>query len=582
MAELGKTAWVPMAALLAAVVTLWPALPAPRYVDDFYLHARVAGTFAPPTTFGAYEFFASREQVRAQIESGMLPWWTDPELGIRFFRPLTSATHALDVRMLGADPVLARAHSLLWLAALLAAGWLLLRRWLAPKAAALASFVYAIGNHHALPAAWLAARHALVSGAFGLMAIYAWLRWREDGRRRYAWVWLGATLLALSGGEVGLGVLAICAAHSALARPERSLRERVVDASPALALGLVFLAGYAALGFGARGSAGYIHPVTAPIEFVSVAAGRWLAMIAQLCLGIPAEFYIAEVARPLLWVLGLLGMLALLLAWRGIGGAELRTRPAWLLVGALLALLPAGSAIPGGRALVLSALALSAIVAALIVRAFTLVRSRSRPNASALIAIAAIAFGQLVISPFGRVMLANGVRYGSEQERQIAAQWGAPCTPSQWRVMLAAPDFAAGAYTPLQLAIERGEPLERFRLVSMAPIDVVVARRGERRLSVQAAAGSAFFQSQWEQLHGSSAPVVGQGGANEGLAVRVSEADAEGRPTALEVETLDPVDAVCWLAWNGTTFERVRVPPLGKSLSIETRPGPLAVPGIER
>jgi hypothetical protein len=288
--------------------------------------------------------------------------------------------------------------------------------------------------------------------------------------------------------------------------------------------------------------------------------------------GIPSEFYIAAPARPVLWVAAAIALSVAAFAARRVGLGELRTTPAWLVVGSLLAVLPAGAAVPGGRALALAAPGFTAILAAL------LWRVRPRPTAPVLAALAALGFGQLVVSPLGRLMLAKGLRDGSEKEAQIAARWSAPCAPGELRVLLNAPDFAAGAYTPLQLSLTRAEPLDRFRLAAMAPIDVELSRSSDRSLRLAAVPGKAFFQSQWEQLHGPRAPRVGETGRSDGLEVRVSSADADARPTELEIITDAPASELCWLRWRGGTFERIELPPSGDSLMIRTEPGPLALP----
>lgn len=577
--------WTLLLAAIASAALIAPALSAPRFVDDFYLHARVAGRLGEPTTFAGYEFFWRQEQIRELSKTGFLPWWTDPGLRLRFLRPLTSATHALDVAMHQGAPALARAHSLLWLLGLLAGAWALFRRWLAPGAAALAIVVYAIAGHHGLSSAWIAARHALVSGAFGTLALWAWLRWREDGAGRHALTWGIGALLGLAGGEVGLGALVLCASHGLFGR-EQSLARRAADAAPALVLAATYLIAYGALGYGARGSEAYVEPLASPLEFVRIGAGRWLALLAQLLLGLPANLYIEAGARPLLWLGGTVAALVLAVGMLALRPHQphhdsppvLSTRPAWLVVGGLVALVPAGAAIPGGRALVLSALGFTALVSALLWRALLLGRAGRRPALPVLAALGVLALGQLGVSPLARLALAAGIRDGADKQARIAERWSAPCRAGELRVLLSAPEFASGVYAPLQLSEQRREPLAAFRLVSMAPIDVRARRVDEHTLRLAAAPGEAFFQSQWEQLHSDRAPSLGEGGRHDGLSVRVSEVDEQGRPSELEVHTNAPLDAQCWLSWRDGTFTRVSLPKVSNELLLPTEPGPLSLP----
>src|SRR5262245_8450639 len=76
------------------------------------------------------------------------PWFTDPEWSIRFFRPLSSWSLALDHWLFGRSAVAAHAQSLAWLLTLIAAVTALFRRWLPARAATLASLVYVLAGGH--------------------------------------------------------------------------------------------------------------------------------------------------------------------------------------------------------------------------------------------------------------------------------------------------------------------------------------------------------------------------------------------------------------------------------------------------
>ena len=79
----------------------------------------------------------------------MLPWWTDPELKIAFFRPVSSLTHWLDERLWPSSPVLMHLHSLAWFGVLLVAAAAAYRRLEGgARAVGLAFLLYAFDATH--------------------------------------------------------------------------------------------------------------------------------------------------------------------------------------------------------------------------------------------------------------------------------------------------------------------------------------------------------------------------------------------------------------------------------------------------
>jgi 4-amino-4-deoxy-L-arabinose transferase-like glycosyltransferase len=144
------------------------------------LHDKAPGVHWSP--FELYDFVGGPTRPASlMIDRGLLPWFTDDGLTLRFFRPLSSAMLAMDARLFGERTWLARLHSLLWFLAILGLVAVLHRRLLSPSAAGVATLIYAISAGHALPVSWIAARHTLVCTAFSLLTFWLHLRVREDG-----------------------------------------------------------------------------------------------------------------------------------------------------------------------------------------------------------------------------------------------------------------------------------------------------------------------------------------------------------------------------------------------------------------
>ena len=74
--------------------------------------------------------------------------------------------------------------------------------------AGLAALMYALDGAHALPAAYLANRNALIACCFGFLSVLAFVRWRKRGRAITRWLSVLMLALALSAGEMGLATVA--------------------------------------------------------------------------------------------------------------------------------------------------------------------------------------------------------------------------------------------------------------------------------------------------------------------------------------------------------------------------------------
>src|SRR5580698_9781841 len=118
--------------LLFAVgaVVFWPALTTPFFLDDYLHWAMVEGRFpAPRGPFSLYDFVADDDR-QALLDRGFLPWWTDPRITLRFFRPLSSALLYYEHKWLDAWPFVMHLHSFAWWALAVLAARALFRRYL--------------------------------------------------------------------------------------------------------------------------------------------------------------------------------------------------------------------------------------------------------------------------------------------------------------------------------------------------------------------------------------------------------------------------------------------------------------------
>ena len=173
--------WAIAGVLVAALSA--PFLSSPLLLDDVVHRAMLAGRI-PAVQWGVFELYdflggPGRDIPRLR-DAGAVPWFAGDDLSLRFLRPLSSGTLALDAWAFGSRIWPAHLHSLLWLLGVLAVASALHARLLPPRIARLATIVYAVAGAHAMPVLWTAARHTLVTAALALAAFYLHVRGRID------------------------------------------------------------------------------------------------------------------------------------------------------------------------------------------------------------------------------------------------------------------------------------------------------------------------------------------------------------------------------------------------------------------
>src|SRR5512145_2535715 len=158
--------------------------------------------------FDLFTFTTGRpeDNLGLMVHGVLLPWWTQPDLKIAFFRPIASATHHLDFALWPDTPRAMYLHSLVWLGvAILAVAHLFRRMEGASASAGIATLLYATDDARAPLVAWISNRNALIATTFGALAIATHVRARDSN---HVWltfvaaVWL---LLGLLSGEIALG-----------------------------------------------------------------------------------------------------------------------------------------------------------------------------------------------------------------------------------------------------------------------------------------------------------------------------------------------------------------------------------------
>lgn len=601
------TPWV----LAAALVVSLPALSVDLVNDDL-LHRLELQNKIPGyehAWLSLYDFTPERLPSAILVDLGYLPWFSHEQLSLRFFRPLSSALLALDYALFKTNVFFPHVHSLLWFVALVAITHRLYARWFEQRAATLSALVFAMAGYHAMSIAWLAARHSLVAATFGALGLYHHLRFREDHVSRGRSIALLSCAAGLCASEVALGALVFLVVYELMRQV--SLEQRISGAAPYAVLGLAYLAGYALLGYGTRGSGAYIFPFDAPGQFALAALVRVPILIGDLLLGMPAVLAKSPATELSLAMFGFLAIafyLFVFVRYRALLTLRVRRCLGWLAASTPLALVPAVGTIIGGRVLLFAAIGGAALVGNalnLLLEARNRLhegpkRGRRRRYGIAL-AVGLLAILHFGFSPSVRVGLPLALRSIAEGHKKLAreADLGA-CPRGGAAYLLTGSDPALSLYAGFSFLLYRhdGAPFRRFRVLSMAPQAQQLTRVGENSFELQVL-GPVRKYNAFELLYRArNDPLrVGWSRKAEELSVRVMDSDgglftrarfdtapqagviskevmpAQGTPARTSGRPVE--SAVCLLVWQSGKLKTLAWPAVGEATLIEHEPGPL-------
>jgi hypothetical protein len=504
----------------------------------------------------------------ALVRTGILPWWTNPELKLHLLRPLTSLAFTLDCAVFGRHPLGYHLHSLAWFAALLVAARLILRRVLPGPVGVFALVVFSLRAGNAYPYAWVSARHILVAAVPALFALYAHVRARLDGWAPGRWLAPLLFVVALTGGEAALAIAPFWVTFAFFeGRRTRDWKGAIGGAAPVTLLAVLYLAAYHALGGGARGNSDYHDVLLAPGELLRVAVVRIPLLLSDALLGVPVGD-IRE-GRPLaIVVLGLCAVGFCALYWklaRALSEAE-RASLAWLVTGSI-ASLPMG--LPGpawGHMLVVPGIGFAALVGALIREGFEATGS-APSNVLRRLASAALLFMHGFVAPLSSVRAIHWIEArGAATEvaaKSIDLGDGAPK-----RVFVLAADRRDVAFFPRDY-IEDESPgrIACWSTISGLGAEHRFTRTGERSFSLEAV-GEPESQG-YTGIYYSPLP-VGYEASQCGATVRVDALGKDGLPSRLSVQLDAPLEdaGLVFLALRDGRFTHFTPPAVAKEAEL--------------
>jgi hypothetical protein len=590
-AVLAHRRW-PWVAALVGVLLASPALGGGLWLDD-HLHRFVVGLHAKGEALGPWwDLYSAAEGdpvlTRARMEVGFSPWWTLPELRLRFLRPISAATHYVEYAAWPDAAWAMHAQSLGWYAGLVVAVGALLRRFLgATWVAGLATLLYAIDDAHAVPVGWIAQRNALVSAVLVVLVLLVHDRARRDRWRTGAWLGPLVLGLALAAGEASVAALGYLAAHALLLEPAL-LRPRGQEATPwaarawpaVLALwpyAAVVIAWrlvYDALGYGAEGSGVYLDPGREPWAFAAALPDRIAALgLSQLAWPAADAWTVAPPPWGRARALAVAGLVLVALVPRLRRDRGL----AACVLGSALALVPAAAVVPSDRMLLLVGVGASAAVAGSIAEALGEGgRGRGLARSTAIVLALPLVVIHAVLAPLALPRAIAGLRPELEEHQRavVASLPDDPALAGQHLVIVNAPPTFVSSTLWLWRWGDPEHALPRSLRVLGATLEPVIVQRPDERTLVLQPVGGYLGDPFTANARGRAHPfAAGDVVELTGWTVAI-EGVAHGRPTAVRIRFDVPLHdpSLRWVVWRGDRFVPFEPPVPGRSLALPGGP----------
>lgn len=545
--------------LLAALLGM-PSLAGGLALDDLLIHEQL--TTGTGGLASVYDFIADGPaEVADKRATGAFPWWTADDLRVRFFRPLSAATLALDLRVSGA-PWWMHLHSVLWSLLLAVAAGGVYRATVRRSGDALwigglALLLFVLDDAHAASVGWISARHGLIAATFAAAAILAHLRWRGASWTPGALLGPAALAVGLLASETALGALAYLTAHALTLESSTGWRARLLPLVPYLLVTAIWYATYRLLGHGVTGCGMYIDPGADPAAFAGAALLHApLLVLAQL--GLPGVVELLpfvpgalQPASALAWLTLLAGAWVLRPVLRASAAARF-----WAL-GMLLATLPVAGALPSDRNLLLIGLGAAGLVAA------TIADLHAHPGRllRALAWVWLFVHGLLAALLIGPRMLAPAALQATITRAAERLPEPAEARPI---LLVQAPGDLFNLYTP---AIRRAGHVH----VLYAGSGALTLERPDAHTIVLRPTGSWFAAPGDRIFRAADRPIhAGDRFTLPEATITALEVDADGRPLAIEIRGDQPLGAgpLRWMAWTDGGPTPLELPGAGESRTL--------------
>jgi hypothetical protein len=567
-----------LAAALTLLLTL-PALGNGWILDDYYHRTVLLGTsrfrdlLGPPEEM--FRFFrGDADRTLRVMDLGLFPWWTYPGLKAEFCQVLTVRTHFLDYQLWPDSPPLMHAHSLLWLAGLVAAVAWLYRRILGCTAVAGgAALLFAVDDAHGACAGFLANRNVLVAALFGVLALAAHDAWRNNGRRLsmlLAPLLLAASLFAK---EEGIGTCAYLAAYG-LWLDRSGWKRGCLALTPYLGVVLLWRAVRAQWGYGVWDMGLYVDPLTDPGPFTAAVVARLPILLLGQWAFPPSDIAVllGATGRVVLWCLTV--VFIVLLGWL-IYPLLRHDRPArfWA-TGMMLSVIPVCATFPMDRLLTFPSIGAFGLLAQFLSLTFGNVKESPASRWRRVFTVGLgwfLLFLHAVWAPLALPLrAANPLGPRSVERRFYVPMSLVASTEEQTVVIVNAPSPVHACQLPLLQELNHGSVPRHTRVLAPGLPAVTIRRLDERTLAIRPQKG--YLRWVMDQVfRGERTPLaLGERIVLSGMTVEITELTEDGRPAEAHFRFNAPLEdrSFRWLCFRGNGYEPFTPPPVGKSVEV--------------
>jgi len=527
------------------------------------------------------------------IDAGILPWWSDPELRLAFYRPLAGLTHAVDYRLWPDSPFWAHLHSVFWYVCLIVSLLALYRRILpTPAVAGLAALLYTIDDSLTFPVLWIANRNAVISVFFGVVTLLVYDRWRRGGWRPGA-VLAPLTLLgAVLANEGGVALGGYLVAYALFLDPAPP-RRRIVALLRSAGVGTLWFAAHTVAGFGAYGSAMYVDPGAEPFRFLGVLMERGPILLWGQWAWPPADLYflLSAGGQRALWWMAIALSVFLFVALLSILRRHAQAR--FLALGMVMALVPAATTFPSGRLLLFAGVGAAGLLALLLAHLLTIVRDRAAhalPGRAAAAAVLGVLAVVHVAVPLLSVVPLLGTLVRVERDvRSMAASMPTDAAVEDQDVIIVSTLSSLMSAVADVIQAETDVPLPRRSLVLWSGIHGTRVRRtddhtlvvsprcgylcpptadpdGQEARLVDIRRGALVADRLFRDVE--TRPfTLGERLELTGLAVEILRVE-DGRPADVAFRFDEPLESPRWrwLTWQRGSYRPFEPPPIGDSV----------------
>ena len=563
--------WLPVVVVLGLALHL-PSLGLGFWADD-YVHQLVLDgdlrtTHLRPSS--VYDFGDAADWQSLGEDAATRIWWTSPDWKIRFLRPLSSLALRAEHALLGGWAPGYHVMSLAWYAAcLLLAHGVYRAIDIPPRAAVLATALWATTNGSALPVGWIANRNTVEATALTLAAVLVAAR-----TRRLRWVALSLALASAACAAKESGVVAFPLVGAVLLLRARgggaSLPRRgaAVGAAAAVVLAAAYVATLMIAGYGTR-SVFYATPWGDPFRYLANLGVLFSAGLLRLLAPVPLDLMqaVPSAARVVPW-LGL--AIVLPIAW--VISKPLRGSPTagFLALWVALGLLPQGGTLASDRLLMEAAVGSAGLLALFVTAVLgagrdTTARWQRRLAMSLLITAGALS------ALFTVVQSATMRRFARESRAVVlSADVGPPELGTRDVFLLQSGSGFIAFALPSTWWIESRDHDLRFWAVQLGP-RALSWRREDQRTCLIRSLDEPFFTGPFESVYRSSDVPPSRGTVFHAgdLRVEVVSVDAAG-VRALRLHFARDLDdpRVRFLVDRGGRFVRQPAPAVGETTLI--------------